>query len=85
MSLDVHVHMGGLPPAKKPIVVSSVFDASVNRMVVTAVSPCEMGKCTSMTSENLSSESSPKQSVPSTTAVSPERQKSPTSSLREGE
>ena len=44
MSLDVHVHMGGLPPAKKPIVVSSVFDASVNRMVVTAVFPMRDGK-----------------------------------------
>lgn len=44
MSLDVHVHMGGLPPAKKPIVVSSVFDASANRMVVTAVFPMRDGK-----------------------------------------
>lgn len=44
MSLDVHVHVGGLPPAKKPIVVSSVFDASANRMVVTAVFPMRDGK-----------------------------------------
>lgn len=44
MSLDVHVHMGGLPTAKKPVVVSSVFDASVSRMVVTAVFPMRDGK-----------------------------------------
>lgn len=36
--------MSFMPAAKKPVVVSSVFDASVNRMVVTVVFPMRDGK-----------------------------------------
>ena len=36
--------MSFMPTAHKPVVVSSVFDASVNRMVVTAVFPMRDGK-----------------------------------------
>lgn len=36
--------MSFMPTAQKSVVVSSVFDASVNRMVVTAVFPMRDGK-----------------------------------------
>ena len=36
--------MSFMPKAQKSVVVSSVFDASVNRMVVTAVFPMRDGK-----------------------------------------
>ena len=44
LNLNLENLMSFMPAAKKPVVVSSVFDASVNRMVVTAVFPMRDGK-----------------------------------------
>lgn len=44
LNLNLENLMSFMPVAKKPVVVSSVFDASVNRMVVTVVFPMRDGK-----------------------------------------